>query len=156
MYRWHSRDRTLVAVCRDMYRAVRQQVIDLVLATDMSKHFDHLNRFVEHTAKLHTSSAHRNVSISLLFSYDQSSSCAARIIQLMTDHWSYIQYELQQHYSKWAAGNFNLCASIDRCVLKLFCRRRPIRLYKSSYLAVKAQPRSQISSYWLIPNDCNA
>ena len=30
---------------RDTYKVVRQGIIDLVLATDMSKHFIHLNKF---------------------------------------------------------------------------------------------------------------
>ena len=32
--------------CRDDYRQLRQSIIDMVLATDMTKHFDHLNKFV--------------------------------------------------------------------------------------------------------------
>ncbi len=31
---------------RDDFRAVRQQVIDMVLATEMTKHFEHLSKFV--------------------------------------------------------------------------------------------------------------
>ena len=31
---------------RDSYKMIRQGIIDLVLATDMSKHFIHLNKFV--------------------------------------------------------------------------------------------------------------
>jgi high affinity cAMP-specific and IBMX-insensitive 3',5'-cyclic phosphodiesterase 8 len=31
---------------RDDYRAIRQQVIDMVLATEMTKHFEHLSKFV--------------------------------------------------------------------------------------------------------------
>ena len=31
---------------RDSYKLIRQGIIDLVLATDMSKHFIHLNKFV--------------------------------------------------------------------------------------------------------------
>ena len=38
--------------CREEYFLIRQQVIDTVLATDMSKHFDHLNRFIEWSGKV--------------------------------------------------------------------------------------------------------
>lgn len=31
---------------RDSYRTLRQQIVDMVLATEMTKHFEHLNRFV--------------------------------------------------------------------------------------------------------------
>lgn len=31
---------------RDSYRSLRQQIVDMVLATEMTKHFEHLNRFV--------------------------------------------------------------------------------------------------------------
>lgn len=31
---------------RDEYRALRSIIIDMVLATEMSKHFEHLNKFV--------------------------------------------------------------------------------------------------------------
>lgn len=31
---------------RDEYRAIRSVVIDMVLATEMNKHFEHLNKFV--------------------------------------------------------------------------------------------------------------
>ena len=31
---------------REEYRAVRSVIIDMVLATEMSKHFEHLNKFM--------------------------------------------------------------------------------------------------------------
>lgn len=31
---------------RDDYRALRSIIIDMVLATEMNKHFEHLNKFV--------------------------------------------------------------------------------------------------------------
>jgi hypothetical protein len=31
---------------RDEYRALRSIIIDMVLATEMNKHFEHLNKFV--------------------------------------------------------------------------------------------------------------
>lgn len=34
------------ALERDMYKAVRQNVIDMILATEMTKHFEHLAKFV--------------------------------------------------------------------------------------------------------------
>ena len=37
---------------RDTYKIVRQGIIDLVLATDMSKHFIHLNKFATLYGKL--------------------------------------------------------------------------------------------------------
>ena len=40
---------------RDSYKLIRQGVIDLVLATDMSKHFVHLNKFVSVFSKLQVS-----------------------------------------------------------------------------------------------------
>ena len=40
---------------RDSYKLIRQGVIDLVLATDMSKHFVHLNKFVSVFNKLQVS-----------------------------------------------------------------------------------------------------
>ena len=43
---------SIVAVSSDQFRIIRQQVIDMVLATDMSKHFDHVNRFAEVTTRL--------------------------------------------------------------------------------------------------------
>ena len=33
-------------LCRDDFRSIRQQIIDMVLATEMTKHFEHLNKFV--------------------------------------------------------------------------------------------------------------
>jgi high affinity cAMP-specific and IBMX-insensitive 3',5'-cyclic phosphodiesterase 8 len=34
------------ALERDVYKAVRQNVIDMILATEMTKHFEHLAKFV--------------------------------------------------------------------------------------------------------------
>ena len=31
---------------RDDYKAVRQQMVDMVLATEMTRHFEHVSRFV--------------------------------------------------------------------------------------------------------------
>lgn len=31
---------------RDEYRAIRSIIVDMVLATEMNKHFEHLNKFV--------------------------------------------------------------------------------------------------------------
>jgi hypothetical protein len=36
----------LSALERDVYKAVRQNVIDMILATEMTKHFEHLAKFV--------------------------------------------------------------------------------------------------------------
>jgi len=36
----------LVSACSDDYKAVRQQMVDMVLATEMTRHFEHVNRFV--------------------------------------------------------------------------------------------------------------
>lgn len=33
-------------MCRDDYKALRQQIVDMVLATEMTRHFEHVNRFV--------------------------------------------------------------------------------------------------------------
>lgn len=35
----------MLCVHRDDYRSLRQQMVDMVLATEMTKHFEHLNRF---------------------------------------------------------------------------------------------------------------
>jgi hypothetical protein len=35
-----------LALERDVYKAVRQNVIDMILATEMTKHFEHLAKFV--------------------------------------------------------------------------------------------------------------
>jgi len=35
-----------VSVYSDDYKAVRQQMVDMVLATEMTRHFEHVNRFV--------------------------------------------------------------------------------------------------------------
>ena len=32
--------------CREDYMAMRQTMVDMVLATEMTKHFEHLNKFV--------------------------------------------------------------------------------------------------------------
>ena len=37
--------------CREDFRTMRQQVIDMVLATEMTKHFEHLNKFVSSCIK---------------------------------------------------------------------------------------------------------
>jgi high affinity cAMP-specific and IBMX-insensitive 3',5'-cyclic phosphodiesterase 8 len=34
------------ALERDVYKAVRQNVIDMILATEMTRHFEHLAKFV--------------------------------------------------------------------------------------------------------------
>ena len=35
-----------VCLCRDDYKALRQQMVDMVLATEMTRHFEHVSRFV--------------------------------------------------------------------------------------------------------------
>ena len=37
---------------RDTYRVLRQSIIDMVLATEMMKHFEHLNKFVNSINKM--------------------------------------------------------------------------------------------------------
>lgn len=32
--------------CRNQFRTLRQAVIDMVLATEMTRHFEHVNKFV--------------------------------------------------------------------------------------------------------------
>ena len=34
------------AVCRTQFRTLRQAIIDMVLATEMTRHFEHVNKFV--------------------------------------------------------------------------------------------------------------
>ena len=36
---------TCIVIIRDDYRKVRQSVVDMVLATDMTKHFEYLKKF---------------------------------------------------------------------------------------------------------------
>jgi len=38
--------------CRETFRVLRQAMIDMVLATEMMKHFEHLNKFVNSINKL--------------------------------------------------------------------------------------------------------
>ncbi|CAD5119509.1 DgyrCDS8111 [Dimorphilus gyrociliatus] len=42
-------------ISRDDYRTLRESIIDMVLATDMSKHFEHVSRFVSSTKALQIS-----------------------------------------------------------------------------------------------------
>jgi len=35
-----------VRVDRDDYKVIRQQIVDMVLATEMTRHFEHVSRFV--------------------------------------------------------------------------------------------------------------
>jgi high affinity cAMP-specific and IBMX-insensitive 3',5'-cyclic phosphodiesterase 8 len=43
----HPFDAIVVWHCfRDDFKVLRQQIIDMVLATEMTKHFEHLNKFV--------------------------------------------------------------------------------------------------------------
>lgn len=37
---------TFVFLFRNHYRTLRQAIIDMVLATEMTKHFEHVNKFV--------------------------------------------------------------------------------------------------------------
>ena len=37
----------VIRVVRETYRELRQQIIDMVLATEMTKHFEHLSKFVQ-------------------------------------------------------------------------------------------------------------
>ncbi|XP_068212385.1 high affinity cAMP-specific and IBMX-insensitive 3',5'-cyclic phosphodiesterase 8B-like isoform X2 [Palaemon carinicauda] len=48
----HSDDRVNIykALDRDTYKHVRKSIIDMVLATDMTKHFEHLSKFVNMSA----------------------------------------------------------------------------------------------------------
>lgn len=50
---------------RDSYKLIRQGIIDLVLATDMSKHFVHLNKFVNVFAKQVLSDADSDSNVDL-------------------------------------------------------------------------------------------
>ena len=37
---------SLLSSCSNEYRTLRQAIIDMVLATEMTKHFEHVNKFV--------------------------------------------------------------------------------------------------------------
>ena len=37
---------SLLFFCSNEYRTLRQAIIDMVLATEMTKHFEHVNKFV--------------------------------------------------------------------------------------------------------------
>ena len=39
-------DELCAFACRDDYKVLRQQMVDMVLATEMTRHFEHVNRFV--------------------------------------------------------------------------------------------------------------
>lgn len=41
----------LIGLERDVYKRARQSVIDMILATEMTKHFEHLAKFVNVFAK---------------------------------------------------------------------------------------------------------
>ena len=41
----------LLFLYREDYRAMRHTVIDMILATEMTKHFEHLSKFVNFTSK---------------------------------------------------------------------------------------------------------
>jgi high affinity cAMP-specific and IBMX-insensitive 3',5'-cyclic phosphodiesterase 8 len=44
---WQNSDANIFKnLNHDEYRALRFMIIDMVLATDMSKHFEHLNKFI--------------------------------------------------------------------------------------------------------------
>ena len=42
----------MVIFSRETYRVLRQSIIDMVLATEMMKHFEHLNKFVNSINKM--------------------------------------------------------------------------------------------------------
>ena len=42
----------VVIFSRETYRVLRQSIIDMVLATEMMKHFEHLNKFVNSINKM--------------------------------------------------------------------------------------------------------
>lgn len=41
---------------RDVFRTIRQAIIDMVMATEMTRHFEHLSKFVNSINKRRTSS----------------------------------------------------------------------------------------------------
>ena len=45
-----------VFVVRDEFRTIRQAIIDMVMATEMTRHFEHLSKFVNSINKRRTSS----------------------------------------------------------------------------------------------------
>lgn len=57
----------LMLHCRDEYEAVRHSVIDMVLATEMAKHFEHLQKFL-HICKAHLKSVEDEMSIKVAMS----------------------------------------------------------------------------------------
>lgn len=46
----------LIGIFSDDYRAIRQSIIDMVMATEMTRHFEHLSKFVNSINKRRTSS----------------------------------------------------------------------------------------------------
>ena len=48
----------------DTYKVMRQGLIDIVLATDMSKHFVHVNKFCSHFCKLQNADEERSSELS--------------------------------------------------------------------------------------------
>jgi hypothetical protein len=49
-------DSCLFWLFSDDYRAIRQSIIDMVMATEMTRHFEHLSKFVNSINKRRTSS----------------------------------------------------------------------------------------------------
>lgn len=43
---WQACEQELLLFPRNRYRTLRQAIIDMVLATEMTKHFEHVNKFV--------------------------------------------------------------------------------------------------------------
>lgn len=43
---WQAAEQELFFFPRNHYRTLRQAIIDMVLATEMTKHFEHVNKFV--------------------------------------------------------------------------------------------------------------
>lgn len=43
---WQACEQELLFFPRNHYRTLRQAIIDMVLATEMTKHFEHVNKFV--------------------------------------------------------------------------------------------------------------
>ncbi|MGH0184906.1 UNVERIFIED_CONTAM: hypothetical protein FKN15_016282 [Acipenser sinensis] len=69
---------------RTQYRTLRQAIIDMVLATEMTKHFEHVNKFVNSINKPMAAIEETSSNVSILFGVSTLQGCA-KICVLLTN-----------------------------------------------------------------------
>ena len=86
---------------RDSFKLIRQGIIDLVLATDMSKHFVHLNKFVSVFTNSIVSVCRYFTNYLILFSKSFYSSIKGETLQLLfssiPNQWTPIREDAPAH-----------------------------------------------------------